>query len=115
MPVSDREADQQDDRREVGIDRQQLTVEPTRPSPASTAVIPISSGRPAATSVPKVIVRMISVSGSESCPAFWRSSPMTWLTALLALASPNSLMSTAGHFASAAATAGRLASTRTLA
>ena len=40
----------------------------TSPSAASTAVIPISSGRPAATSVPKVMMRMISVTGSESSP-----------------------------------------------
>ena len=85
------------------------------PRAASTAVIPISSGTPAATSVPNVIVRMISVIGSESSPAFLRSSVMTPLIALLALASPSCSMSSVGCAAWAAATAARVASTRSAA
>ena len=68
----------------------------TRPRAAITAVIPISSGRPAATSVPNVMMRMISVTGRESSPAFLRSSVMTSLTALLALAPPNCSTSRSG-------------------
>jgi hypothetical protein len=74
--------------------------------------MPISNGTPAATSEPNVSVRMSSVSGSESSPAFARSSPMTLLTALLALALPNCSMSRAGKAAWVAAVASRLASTR---
>jgi hypothetical protein len=82
---------------------------------ANTAVIPISSGSPAATSVPNVMVRMISVIGSESCPAFARSSVMVSFTALLPLAPPNCSTSRPGCLACTAATAARLGSTRSLA
>ena len=61
----------------------------TRPIAAITEVSPISSGTPAATSEPKVIMRMIRVIGSESIPAFPRSSLIVSLIALLALAPPN--------------------------
>ena len=87
----------------------------TRPSAAMTAVIPIRSGRPAATSVPKVKMRMISVTGSESSPAFLRSSVMVSLMALAALAPPTSSTSRPGWSAWTAATAASAGSTRSLA
>ena len=80
-----------------------------------TAVIPIRSGRPAATSVPKVKMRMISVTGSESSPAFLRSSVMVSLMALAALAPPTSSTSRPGWSAWTAATAASAGSTRSLA
>ena len=47
---------------------------------------------PAATSAPNASTRMISVIGSESSPAFPRSSPYAVSTSFCALASPNSPM-----------------------
>ena len=87
----------------------------TRPSAAITEVSPISSGTPAATSEPKVIVRMISVIGSESIPAFARSSVIVSLIALLALAPPNCSITRSGCSAWTAAIAARVGSTRSLA
>ena len=66
------------------------------PRAAITDVRPISSGRPAATSVPNVMMRMISVIGMDSIPAFARSSLMTLLMALLALAPPTCSMARSG-------------------
>jgi hypothetical protein len=87
----------------------------TSPIAASTAVSPTSSGSPAATRVPNVMMRMISVTGSESSPAFLRSSVITSLTALLALAPPNCSTVRSGCLACTAATAARAGSTRSLA
>ena len=75
----------------------------------------MSSGTLAATRLPKVIVRMISVTGTESSPALLRSSPIVWLIALFALALPNCSMSTPGCAFCAAATSARIGSTRSLA
>jgi hypothetical protein len=52
-----------------------------RPIAAITDVIPISSGTPAATRVPNVMMRMISVIGIESRPALLRSSLIVSLMA----------------------------------
>ena len=83
----------------------------TRPRAAITEVSPISSGTPAATSVPKVMVRMISVTGRESIPAFARSSWMVSSIALSALAPPNCSMSRFGWSAWTAAVAASVGST----
>ncbi len=69
---------------------------PIRPMVAKTEVRPSSSGMPAATSAPKAISRMSSVTGSESSPAFARSWPKTSLICLSMDASPTSLSVTAG-------------------
>ena len=87
----------------------------TRPSAAITAVMPISSGTPAATSVPNVIVRMISVTGRDSSPAFARSSVMVSLIALSRAGAAELLDVQARVPACTAATAARLGSTRSLA
>ena len=62
-------------------------------------MIPINSGMPAATSEPKVIVRMIRVIGSESSPALAMSSLIVSLIALLALAPPNCSITMSGFSA----------------
>ena len=80
-----------------------------------TAVMPISSGSPAATSVPNVMVRMISVIGRESSPAFLRSSVIVALIALAALAPPDCSTTRSGCLDCTAAVAARLGSTRSLA
>ncbi len=80
-----------------------------------TAVMPISSGSPAATSVPNVMVRMISVIGRESSPAFLRSSVIVALIALAPLAPPDCSTTRSGCLDCTAAVAARLGSTRSLA
>ena len=87
----------------------------TRPRVATTALSPIHSGTPAATRVPNVIVRRISVTGRESSPALARSSVMVSLTALLALALPNCSTARSGWRFWAAATAASTGSIRSLA
>ena len=87
----------------------------TRPSAASTEVSPISSGTPAATSEPKVIVRMISVIGSDSIPALPMSPVIVSLIAFSALAPPNCSITISGCSAWTAAVAARVGSTRSLA
>jgi hypothetical protein len=61
---------------------------PSRPSVAPTAVMPSSSGRPAATSAPKATSRISPVSGSDSVSAFLKSSPSDSSNALSAEAEP---------------------------
>ena len=57
---------------------------------ASTEVSAMRSGIPAATSAPKVIARMIRVTGIDSSPAFFRSFSTAVLSSFSVLASPNS-------------------------
>ena len=61
----------------------------SRPSAASTAVMPSSSGMPAATTAPKATSRIASVIGSDVNSARWKSEVMASQIALFALASPN--------------------------
>ena len=63
----------------------------TMPSVARTAVRASRSGMPAATSAPKATTRMISVSGTENSPAFFRSSKKPASTAFPVLV-PNDPM-----------------------
>ena len=65
---ADGEPDQQDDRGDVLVDREQLAGIATRPNVAITAEIASSSGTPAATSDPKATSRISSVIGSDSAP-----------------------------------------------
>ena len=65
---------------------------------------------PAATSAPNVITRMTRVTGSESSPAFPRSSAYAVSSPFCALASPNSPMNRAGWAACASATASKTGS-----
>ena len=60
------------------------------PKVAKMAVSASKSGMPAATRLPKTTTRMISVTGSESMPAFARSSRKAPSICLSVLASPNS-------------------------
>ena len=69
------------------------------PSAAATAVMPSSSGMPAATSAPKATTRISSVTGSEVISARWKSFWMRFMIALLALASPNSPTNSSGGLA----------------
>lgn len=78
------------------------------PIVAITAVIPSSSGMPAATRAPKASNRIPRVIGMESSPAFFRSSVKTAFNSLSALARPNSSMVKSGCAACAAAVASRI-------
>jgi hypothetical protein len=79
---------------------------------AATAVMPSSSGTPAATSAPNATMRMISVIGSERTSAFLKSSSNAFEIALSALASPNWPTNTCGFAFWAAAVAASVESTR---
>src|SRR3954447_24559702 len=87
----------------------------TSPIAMATAVRPSTSGSTAATSAPKAITSTSSVMGSDRLSAFLKSSSKTLLSALLALASPNSSMRNCGWRACAVATASSTEPTRSLA
>ncbi len=76
----------------------------TSPNVAMIAVNASRSGMPAATSAPKTTIRMISVTGIESSPAFLRSSMKAPSTSLSAL-TPNEPMNRSGCAAFASSTA----------
>ena len=85
------------------------------PRAAATAVMPSSSGMPAATSAPKATTRISSVTGSEVISARWKSSWMRFMIALLTLASPNSPTNRPGWARCTAAVAASAGATRSFA
>ena len=86
-----------------------------RPSAAATAVMPSSSGIPAAASAPKAKTRITSVTGSELTSARWKSCWKRCVMALLELASPNSPTNSPGWAAWTASAAASAGATRSVA
>ena len=70
---ADGQADQQDHRVDRRVDGMRWLTSAVSPSAAATAVIPSSSGMPAATSAPKATTRISSVTGSDVTSARWKS------------------------------------------
>ena len=93
---ADGHADEQDDRGDRVVERDDWLGSATSPSVANTAESASSSGMPAAASAPNARIRIEIVIGSDSFSAFLKSSSNALSSALLALAPPNSPMRTLG-------------------